>query len=159
MAACCCQQLLESYPQFQEARERITIQGLIPVVRANPALLTQCFSNLLNNALKFAQPGHPATIRIYAEDRGKQARIWFEDNGIGIPEESQAQIFKMFHRLNQDYEGTGIGLALVRKAAQRMRGTVGVESKAGQGSRFWLELGEAGGVSRGRAGEGLQIED
>jgi signal transduction histidine kinase len=66
-------------------------------------------------------------------------RIWFEDNGIGIAKEHQ-QIFKMFIRLSKGYEGTGIGLALVRKVMERMKGHVGVESELGKGSRFWIEL-------------------
>ena len=63
-----------------------------------------------------------------------------KDNGIGIPQEYQERIFDMFQQLDKGYEGTGIGLALVRKTAERMKGTVGVESEPGQGSRFWLEL-------------------
>ena len=68
------------------------------------------------------------------------ARFWFEDNGVGIPKKAHEKIFGVFERLNQNYEGTGIGLAIVRKAAERMGGKVGVESEPGQGSRFWLEL-------------------
>ena len=69
-------------------------------------------------------------------------RIWFEDNGIGIPKESQPRLFHIFTRLNQPerYEGTGIGLAIVRKAVERMGGSVGVESDKDQGSRFWVRL-------------------
>jgi signal transduction histidine kinase len=65
-----------------------------------------------------------------------------EDNGIGIEKGQQEKIFEMFHRLHhtEEYEGTGIGLAIVRKAAERMGGQVGVESEPGQGSRFWLQL-------------------
>jgi signal transduction histidine kinase len=71
-------------------------------------------------------------------------RIWFEDNGIGIPMEVQARMFMMFQRLNppEQYEGTGIGLTIVRKAVERMGGKVGVESEPGKGSRFWIELKE-----------------
>ncbi len=70
-------------------------------------------------------------------------RIWFEDNGIGIAKEHQHRIFDMFQQLDKSCEGTGIGLALVRKNAERMGGKVGVESEPGQGSRFWIELEEA----------------
>jgi signal transduction histidine kinase len=109
----------------------------------NPALLTQCFSNLLNNALKFVPPGRTPAIRIFAQDLGRHVRIWVQDNGIGIEKEHQAKIFLMFHRLSHAYEGTGIGLALVKKAVERMHGEVGVESQPGQGSRFWFELDKA----------------
>ncbi len=66
-----------------------------------------------------------------------------EDNGIGIPATAQARIFDMFQRANRDYEGTGIGLAVVRKVVERMGGSVGVESEVGKGSRFWVELKSA----------------
>jgi signal transduction histidine kinase len=84
-------------------------------------------------------------VTIRAESRGNRVRIWIEDNGIGIALQDQERIFKMFERVDtpQDYEGTGIGLAIVRKAAERMGGAVGVESSPGQGSRFWLEFNQA----------------
>jgi signal transduction histidine kinase len=67
-------------------------------------------------------------------------RLWFEDNGIGIPPQHHERIFGMFQQLDKSFEGTGIGLALVRKTAHRMGGKVGVESEPGKGSRFWLQL-------------------
>jgi signal transduction histidine kinase len=70
-------------------------------------------------------------------------RIWFEDQGIGIEKRYQDKIWEMFQQLNKSYEGTGIGLALVRKAVERMGGKVGVESEPGRGSRFWVELKQA----------------
>jgi signal transduction histidine kinase len=97
---------------------------------------------LLGNAVKFLPPDRKPVIRISSEDRGEQTRLWFEDNGIGIPKEAQQRIFEIFQRVHDDksYPGTGIGLAIVRKAVQRMGGDVGVESEAGSGSRFWLQL-------------------
>jgi len=139
------QGLLESYPQFQDAREHISIEGPMPRVIGNPALLTQCFANLLTNALKFVRPGTTPAVRIYAQEMSPRVRIWFEDHGIGIPEQSREKVFEMFQRLNVNYEGTGVGLALVRKAAQRMQGAVGVEPRDGGGSRFWVELHRAAG--------------
>jgi len=104
------------------------------------ALLTQCFANLLGNAVKFVAPGVQPRARLYVEPAGDYTRIWIEDNGIGIPPHAQERLFKMFQRLTPDYEGTGIGLAIVRKVVQRMGGRVGVESEPGNGSRFWVEL-------------------
>jgi len=137
------QELFVSYPQFQEARANIRIDGPLLPVLGNSALLTQCFSNLLTNALKFVASGQVPAVRIFSQDLGPRVRIWFEDNGIGIADGCQERVFEMFQRASSDYEGTGIGLALVRKAADRMRGKVGVESQTGHGSRFWLELDKA----------------
>ena len=67
-------------------------------------------------------------------------RLWFADNGVGIPEEAQERIFRMFQRLDRSYDGTGVGLTVVRKAVEKMGGKVGLESAPGQGSQFWLEL-------------------
>jgi len=134
------QGMLDSYPEFQAARAQIEIAQPLPRVKANEAGLTQCFSNLLNNAVKFVDEGRKPRVRVWGERREGRARIWIEDNGIGIPPEIMPKIFGMFQRATRDYEGTGIGLALVRKVAERMRGRVGVESEPGKGSRFWLEF-------------------
>lgn len=132
--------MIDSYPIFQEPKARIEIAADLPRVQGNEAGLTQCFSNLLGNAVKFVAPGTVPQVRIRAERRGDRVRFWCEDNGIGIPVELQSRVFVMFQRLSKDYEGTGIGLTLVKKVVERMGGTVGLESEAGQGSRFWVEL-------------------
>jgi PAS domain S-box-containing protein len=135
------QPLLKSSPEFLPPLAEIQVDGNLPSVLANEAGLTQCFSNLLDNATKFVEPGRKPHVRIWAETSGEVARLWFEDNGIGIPRDSQHKIFDMFQRMHGSaYEGTGIGLALVRKVMERMGGRVGVESEVGKGSRFWLEL-------------------
>jgi len=132
--------LIKTYPNFQPDKADIRIEGPLPVVLANEALLTQCLSNLLRNAVKFVASGVRPEVRISAEDRGAMTRIWVKDNGIGIPAQAQQRLFKMFQRLTHDYEGTGIGLAIVRKVVERMGGNVGAESEPGRGSRFWFEL-------------------
>jgi signal transduction histidine kinase len=71
-------------------------------------------------------------------------RLWFADNGVGIPKDAQDRIFKMFQRLDKSYDGTGVGLTVVRKAVEKMGGRVGLESEPGKGSRFWVELTAAG---------------
>ncbi len=132
--------MLDSYPDLYSVRDRITVDGELPPVLANEAGLTQCFSNLLTNAVKFVRPGTEARVRVWGERRDGVVRIWVEDDGIGVPAEMRTRIFGLFQRANRHYEGTGLGLALVKKVAERMGGRVGVESEPGQGSRFWLEL-------------------
>ena len=141
------EQILESYPNLQRPDVKIELHKPLPVVQANPAALTQVFSNLLGNAVKFTKPKESPCVRVWAEPMNSDSavRLWFEDNGIGIDKESQQRIFQMFQRLNRPelYEGTGIGLAIVKKAVERMGGKVGVESERGKGSRFWVELKRA----------------
>jgi PAS domain S-box-containing protein len=146
------QGMLNTYPNLLPAVADVRIEGPLPVVFGSEAALTQCFGNLLDNAIKFVAPAVMPRIRIRAETleprRGPGAegapesfvRVWVEDNGIGIAPEHQGRIFEMFHRLDLAYEGTGIGLAIVRKAMERMGGCVGLESAVGEGSKFWLEL-------------------
>jgi PAS domain S-box-containing protein len=132
--------LIETYPNLQSDKADIRIQDPLPVVLGEESLLTQCFSNLLGNAVKFVRPGTHPRVEIRAHSSGDTARISVRDYGIGIAPESRARLFGMFERLTTGYEGTGIGLAIVRKVVDRMGGKVGVESEAGQGSEFWVEL-------------------
>jgi len=137
--------MLESYPAFQEPKADVRIEGELPAVLGNEAALTQCFSNLLHNAVKFVAPATKPRVRISAQSDGPTVRLWVADNGIGIAPRHVAGIFGLFHRLDSAYEGTGVGLTIVKKAVERMGGRVGVESESGQGSRFWLDLKLAGG--------------
>ncbi len=132
--------MIESYPEFQLPSARIEVAEEVPPVLANEAGLTQCFSNLLNNAVKFVESGQQPQVRVRCDRRDGMVRLWFEDNGIGISQEMTPRLFGMFQRGSRKYEGTGIGLALVRKVTERMGGRVGVESATGKGSRFWIEL-------------------
>jgi PAS domain S-box-containing protein len=134
--------VLDSYPQLRASGATILIQSPLPAVTANAAALTQVFSNLLSNATKFVAPGVSPKIRVYAHPRESDVRICVVDNGIGIPEAGRKRIFRLFERLNPstEFEGTGIGLTIVRKAVERMGGRVGVESHHGSGSCFWVDL-------------------
>ena len=101
----------------------------------------------LANGIKFVPPDRTPEVRVRAERRDGLVRLWVEDNGIGIAPEHHERIFRVFERLHRssDYPGTGIGLAIVRKAMERMGGSAGVESELGRGSRFWIELPRADG--------------
>jgi signal transduction histidine kinase len=120
----------------------VTIEGPLPRVLGEKARLGQVVSNLVNNAVKFARPEIPARVRIYHQERAGRIRLCVEDNGIGIEPEYHRRIFQPFERLHprDGHEGTGIGLAIVRKAVERMGGSVGVESDGKTGSCFWFEL-------------------
>jgi signal transduction histidine kinase len=134
--------IIEQYPGFQLPDADVQIEGTLPAVMANEAALTQCISNLVGNAIKFVTPGTVPRVRIRAEVNGTTARLWFLDNGIGIAPGDLDRIFGIFVKIHspETYSGTGIGLSIVKKAAQKMNATVGVESTVGEGSRFWLEL-------------------
>ena len=135
--------LIESYPNLQSDKAEILIEDPLPVVLGEESLLTQCFSNLLGNAVKFVAPGVRPRVRVRVESSGSTVTISVEDNGIGIPRDSRRRLFGMFERLTSGYEGTGIGLAIVRKVVERMGGKVGAESEPGHGSRFWVQLRSA----------------
>ncbi|HEX7899269.1 MAG TPA: CheR family methyltransferase [Planctomycetota bacterium] len=136
-------QVLEDMASEVQARKAaVTIASPLPKVAAHRVSLDQVLTNLLMNALKFVPRGTVPRVLIRAEDLGRTVRLWVEDNGIGIAEHHQERIFQVFERLNkvEDYPGTGIGLAIVKKAVERMRGKVGFESQVDKGSKFWIEL-------------------
>jgi signal transduction histidine kinase len=132
----------------QDIKERqavITVVFPLPPVRAHAATLIQILANLLGNALKFVAPEVIPQIVLRAWEKAGWVRLSIEDNGPGIAPEYHEKIFRVFERLQSDHSnGTGIGLAIVRKGAERMGGRVGVESGPGRkGSLFWIELEKA----------------
>ncbi len=133
-------EMVEAYPGLREANIEIIPSGA--QVRGYEVALAQCISNLLGNAIKFVPKGHAPRVKVWTESAEGRLRLWVEDNGIGILPKDQRRIFDIFSRVhsNADYEGTGIGLCMVKKAVEKMGGRVGVESELGQGSRFWIEL-------------------
>jgi signal transduction histidine kinase len=132
--------VLQIYPPFTADRADIVVQGPLPLVLGSPALLTQVFSNVIGNAVKFVAPGVRPRVTISAEKNGKRVKVTVADNGIGIPPKHRERIFGLFERLSGDYEGTGIGLAIVKKAIERMGGTLGFTSPSSGGTEFWFEL-------------------
>jgi signal transduction histidine kinase len=125
---------------------------VLPTVNCDRNQMRQVLQNLLSNAIKYRHLARPCRIRIFAEsaedtrqrgDAGDASvRICVSDNGIGFDPKYAAQVFEPFQRLHgpDEYEGSGIGLAICRKIVQRHGGKVGVESMPGAGSTFWFSL-------------------
>lgn len=133
--------VIEHYgAMLKTARVRVR-QPLLPVL-GQETLLSQCVANLLDNAIKFTPEGRAPDVEIGTEARGGKVRLWISDNGMGIDADLLERIFLPFERLHPKagLPGTGIGLAVVKMAVERMGGTIGAESVPGDGSRFWLEL-------------------
>jgi PAS domain S-box-containing protein len=103
--------------------------------------ITQVFSNLLDNAVKYLDPARPGVIRVWAQEGTAEVVYSIEDNGIGMAGEYHDAIYKLFHRLDpQRAAGEGLGLTIVRRVLDRHAGGIRVESEPGKGSRFCVSL-------------------
>ncbi|CAM2807101.1 sensor histidine kinase [Rariglobus hedericola] len=152
--------ILATYPNLHPTNADIRVTGTLPKILGHEAFLTQCLSNLLGNAVKFVRPGLMPLVKIWAQSPSPSivpdhsgpdfVRLWIEDNGIGIAEKDRVRIFRMFERIHpaDKYDGTGIGLTIARKAAERMGGSIGVDPESSKGTRFWIDLKIAGPSSQ-----------
>jgi signal transduction histidine kinase len=127
---------------IQTSEAEIKLVRPLPRIWGSRTLVRLVLTHLVGNALNFVAPGVKPRLQIQAHIGESTARLWIHDNGIGIPPEYHEKIFRIFERLtlNGTHPGTGIGLAIVAKAMQRMGGHVGLESEPGKGSRFWIEF-------------------
>lgn len=127
----------------QERQVIIQVQPDLPTVLADAMQLGQLFQNLISNGIKFCT--HQPQLTISGTCRAQECTFCVADNGIGIPEKSKRQIFEVFQRLHgqSEYEGSGIGLSIVKKVIQRHGGRIWVESELGHGSQFFFTLKEA----------------
>lgn len=139
------EELIQHYPNLHAPAAEVKIIGPLPRVLGHEAALIQVFSNLMGNAAKFVTPGVRPKVTVWSEDLGDRARIYVEDNGIGIKAENYDRIFQMFVQLNESqlYGGTGVGLAIAKKAVESMGGKVGLAPVEKGGTRFWVELAKA----------------
>jgi light-regulated signal transduction histidine kinase (bacteriophytochrome) len=115
--------------------------GEMPMVRMRPIQLEQVFQNLVGNAIKYRREGS-LDVRVAAQKEDNRWLFCVEDNGIGIAAEYKETIFGIFKRLhtNQEYSGTGMGLAICQRIVERCRGRIWVESEPGRGSKFFFTV-------------------
>jgi signal transduction histidine kinase len=117
--------------------------GDLPTVTADPELLGEILSRLVDNAIRFVRHGTAARVTLGAREHAPGwCRIEVADRGIGVPEEQQARIFAPFHRAAaaEGFPGAGLGLAVCRRIVARHGGEIGVEANPGGGSVFWFTL-------------------
>lgn len=139
--------------RIQQGNNCVTVSEL-PIIDADPVQMRQLLQNLISNALKFHHGEKPQAIKVYSQKLenaenttgGSSTLEWFqlivEDNGIGFDEKYLDRIFKVFQRLHtrSEYEGTGMGLAICRKIAERHGGSITGKSTLGQGAKFIVTL-------------------
>jgi len=127
--------------QLLAISNRLSLQ-INPFADAEPTLLTQIFEELIENAIKFNNSECKRVEIGWKPKGGNHCELFIRDNGIGIEPRHYEQVFNIFHRLHSrlDYTGTGIGLAIVKKATFKLHGSVRVESKPSEGSTFFVRL-------------------
>jgi light-regulated signal transduction histidine kinase (bacteriophytochrome) len=127
-------------PTIRKANAKIEISPL-PAVLADEGQLRQLFQNLIGNALKFRAEADPV-IGVRAARYNERWMFCVEDNGIGIDMQYAERIFQMFQRLHErgKYDGSGIGLSIVKRIVERHGGTIWLESKPGIGTSFFFSL-------------------
>jgi len=126
---------------IEQKQAQIFLQSL-PTINAVPLQMTQLFSNLISNALKYTRPGTPPIITIACRPEDAEYYIDITDNGIGFAQEHAEQIFSIFKRLHRktEYSGTGIGLAMCKRIVENHHGRIFAQSQPGQGATFHLTL-------------------
>jgi signal transduction histidine kinase len=114
----------------------------LPAAPGDGAMLRQVWTNLLSNALKFTQPRHPARIEIGGQQDGGEVRYWVRDNGVGFDPQYADKLFGVFQRLHafDEFEGTGVGLALSQRIIHRHGGRIGAEAVVDGGATFTFTL-------------------
>jgi PAS domain S-box-containing protein len=137
--------LIEHRALVEESRAGVVVERPLPAIRGCGPLLNQVLGNLLTNAIKYTREGEAPAVRISAEPRFGTVVLRVADSGIGIEPKHHERIFRIFERLHgySRYPGSGVGLAIARRAVERMSGRIWVESEVGKGSCFCLELPKA----------------
>ncbi len=132
--------LMDLRERVKESGAAVSFDGL-PKILADETQMFQLMENLINDAIKF-HADEPPMVEITAQSKGDDWVFSVEDNGIGIPKDQQGSLFQMFQRLHgrDEYEGTGIGLAIAKKIVEHHGGRIWVESEVGKGTTFFFTI-------------------
>ena len=125
---------------FHDAKITLTIEKNLPLIYGNESRVLQVFENLLSNALKYAVKPEGSKVTIGGISKNNEALFYVKDDGPGIDPTFHKKIFGLFQRLDNTMEGTGIGLAVVKKVMQFHKGKVWIDSSPGKGATFWLSF-------------------
>jgi two-component system, LuxR family, sensor kinase FixL len=153
----CKQVLVDLGDQIERSKAKVTV-GDLPCVMAEPAHMRQLLQNLISNALKFVAPGQTPQVEVESRDMGLDPmgkQVWelsVQDHGVGFDEKYLDRIFRMLERLHtrEQFEGTGMGLAICRRIAERSGGGITARSRPGEGARFIVTL-KTGALDSGEA--------
>ncbi len=139
-----CESVIDDFEAVIESEKARVIKDSLPHIEADPVQMRQLFQNLIGNSLKFIREDRTPQIRIYskAEEGTNVCSIVVEDNGIGFDEKYKDRIFQVFEKLHakEEYEGTGVGLAICKKIVERHQGSITAYSEIGKGAKFILTL-------------------
>jgi signal transduction histidine kinase len=133
--------------------------GELPFVECDPGLMKQVFANLLSNALKYTRPKGRAIIEVGQATTGGRVEIFVRDNGVGFNMKYADKLFGVFQRLHrqEDFEGTGVGLATVLRIINKHGGQIRAEAELDKGAAFYFTLGARGNVEEIEKQEGERI--
>jgi light-regulated signal transduction histidine kinase (bacteriophytochrome) len=134
---------LDELAEERQSRAIAVTVGELPEAHADAALLKRVWLNLISNALKYTRKQPEASVQIGCRPEGEEAAYYISDNGVGFDMEYVDKLFGVFQRLHraEDYEGTGVGLAIVAHIVQRHGGRIWTHAEPGRGAAFYFTLG------------------
>ncbi|MGC9471989.1 MAG: PAS domain S-box protein [Bacteroidales bacterium] len=127
----------------EDVRKKFSLQiGEMPEAQADPSLIKHVWTNLLSNAVKYSMPARKKKIEVGGTRKGKKLIYFVKDHGVGFNQEYAHKLFGVFQRLHrsEEFEGTGVGLAIVQRIVHRHGGKVWAEGEEGRGATFWFSL-------------------
>jgi len=134
--------IAERQPQIEQNHAQLEVDIALPVVRGDRMMLRAAIANLVDNAIKFSRNAAPPRVVVRGREENGHYLMTISDNGVGFDTSDREHIFDIFHRLHsqEQFEGTGIGLSIVKRAIEKNGGRVWVESAPGQGATFSFTL-------------------
>lgn len=134
--------MLDDLRTLEPGRQALVTVGELPLCSADPDLLRQVYANLLGNAWKFTRGRQEATVEVGCRLQGRQPVYFVRDNGVGFDMAYAARLFGVFQRLHQvdAFEGTGVGLAIVKRIVEKHGGRVWAEAAVNEGATFFFTL-------------------